>query len=214
MDAIKVRMQGARTYIASMKLNVDIPFLKAPPSEAKIWFKAPDKTHIEAPGFAMIPKQGADLSAATLLSAPYTAFDSGLDVFHGTTMRKVRIIPLDDEAEIAVATVWVDTTLMVPRKVVSTAKRGGTFTAELVYQNAAARKVCLPSYVKLIFDIGNFKLPKTMTGDFDEDEDVGNDGSKVKGARRSETNNDKAIVEIWYSNYQINVPINDDVFKD
>jgi len=216
MDQIKQRMKGARTYIADMKLKVDIPFLKAPPSEATIWFKAPNKTHIESPGFAMIPKQGADLSAATLLAAPYTAFDSGLEAFHGTMMRKIRIIPLDDDAEIAVATVWVDTTQMVPRKVVSTAKRGGTFTAELVYANEEARQFCLPSYIKLFFDIGEFKLPKTMTGDFDEEDD--GDGKAETGDQRAtsneQRNSKKAIVQIWYKNYRINVPIEDSVFTD
>lgn len=218
MDQIKQRMKGARTYIADMKLKVDIPFLKAPPSEATIWFKAPNKTHIESPGFAMIPKQGADLSAATLLAAPYTAFDSGLEAFHGTTMRKIRIIPLDDDAEIAVATVWVDTTQMVPRKVVSTAKRGGTFTAELVYANEEARQFCLPSYIKLFFDIGEFKLPKTMTGDFDEEEDgdqnTENGHQRAAGNEERALDKNKAIVQIWYKNYRINVPIADSVFTD
>ena len=209
MEQIKQRMQGARTYIADMKLKVDIPFLKAPPSEATLWYKAPNKTHIESPGFAMIPKQGADLSAATLLAAPYTAFDSGLESFHGTMMRKIRVIPLEDDAEIAVATIWVDTTQMVPRKVVSTAKRGGTFTAELVYANDEARQYCLPSYIKLFFDIGEFKLPKTMTGDFDEEED--GDRKAETGDQRA-TDNNKAIVQIWYKNYRINVPIKDSVF--
>jgi len=208
MDQIKQRMQGARTYIAEMKLKVDIPFLKAPPSAATLWFKAPDKTHIESPGFAMIPKQGADLSAATLLSAPYTAFDSGLDVFHGTSMRKIRIIPIDEDADIAVATVWVDTTLMVPRKVVSTSKRGGTFTAELVYDNEEARRYCLPSYVKLIFDIGEFKLPRSMTGDFDEDDE------EQRAQSTEQRDSKKAIVQIWYKDYRINVPIEDSVFKE
>jgi len=214
MDQIKGRMQGARTYIADMKLKVDIPFLKAPPSDATIWFKAPDKTHIESPGFAMIPKQGADLSAATLLAAPYTAFDAGLEDFHGTTMRKIRVIPLDEDAEIAVATVWIDTTLLVPRKVVSTAKRGGTFTAELVYDNANARAYALPSYVKLLFDIGEFKLPKTMTGDFKSSEQQEESSEKNGTSDERRATKDKAIVQIWYKNYRINVPINDAVFKD
>ena len=212
MDQIKQRMQGARTYIADMKLKVDIPFLKAPPSEATLWYKAPNKTHIESPGFAMIPKQGADLSAATLLAAPYTAFDSGLESFHGTVMRKIRVIPLDDDAEIAVATIWVDTTQMVPRKVVSTAKRGGTFTAELVYANEDARQFCLPSYIKLFFDIGEFKLPKTMTGDF-EDEDQA-ESSEMNGTSTERRDSKKAIVQIWYKNYRINVPIEDSVFEE
>ena len=198
LDAIKARMQGAKSYTADMKINVDISFLQAPDATAKIWFKAPDKTHIEAPGFAMIPKQGADMSALRILSEAYVSIDAGMVEFHGTMMRKVRIIPVDESSDIAVATIWIDTTLMLPRKVVSTTKSGGTFSAELVYSNEKARRFGLPSYVKLQFDLGKFELPKSMTGDFDDNET---------------SSSSKAIVQIWYSNYRINVPIKDSIFN-
>ena len=202
LETVRQSMTKATSYKANLKLNVTVPFLKAPPSTATLWFKAPDKTHIESPGFAMIPKQGADLSAARLLSRPYTAVDAGRGMFHGTVMRKIKVIPLEERADIVVATIWIDTTLMVPRKVVSTSKTGGTFTAELVYDNARAREFCLPSYVKLVFDIGSFELPKTMTGDF------GSDDANEKADKS------KAIVEIWYKNYEINLKIDDSLFKD
>ena len=206
MQAIKAKMQAAKTYTATMKIKVDVSFMNAPESEAKIYYKAPDKTHIESEGFAMIPKQGADLSAAKLLSTPYTAVDAGTAKFHGKTMRRVKIIPLDEDSPIAVATIYIDTTLMVPRKVVTTSKQGGTYTAELVYDNAEARAYALPSYVKLIFEIGNFDLPKSMTGDFD--------GKKKAEDGKQEVEEGKAQVQIWYKNYELNVNIPDSVFED
>ena len=205
LEDLKKCMTSATSYKADLKLKVTVPFLKAPPSEATLWFKAPDKTHIESPGFAMIPKQGADMSAAKLLSQPYTAVDAGRAKFHGTMMRKVKIIPTAENADIVVATIYIDTTLMVPRKVVSTSKTGGTFTAELVYRNAKAREYCLPSYIKLMFDVGSFELPKTMTGDFGSEDE---ENAKPKGEKG------KAIVEIWYKNYEINLAIPDSMFEE
>lgn len=202
MDALKVRLQGAKTYTASMRLKVDLEFVNVPESNATIYFKAPNKTHIDAPGFAMIPKQGADLSAAQLLAAPYTAVDIGMEAFHGTMMRKIKVIPIDDSSRIAVATIYVDTTLMVPRKVITTSKQGGTYVAELVYDNKEALRYCLPSYVKLLFDVGKFELPRTMTGDFDS-----------KKEKKSAAPPGKAVVEIWYSGYKINIPIADSTFE-
>ena len=202
VEGIKARIQAARTYTASMRLHIDVDFLNIPDAKAKIFFKAPNKTHIDAPGFAMIPREGADLSAAKLLSSPYTAVDAGTEIFHGQLMRKVKIIPVDDSSLIAVATIYIDTTLMIPRKVVTTSKQGGTYIAELVYDNADARAYCLPSYVKLIFDVGKFELPRAMTGDFEKKK-------RVKGAG----DEGKAIVEIWYSDYRLNVPISDSIFK-
>jgi len=191
MEAIKARMQGAKVYDADMRIKVDVSFMKVPESKAHVHFEAPDKTTIDAPGFAMIPKQGADLSAAKLLSQPYVAVSAGREMFQGVMMRKITVIPSSEASDVAVAIVWVDTTAMTPRKVVSTTRKSGTITAELVYNDAAARTYCLPSYVKLRFDVGAFQIPKTMSGDFEN-----STKEKPKGPQQ-------ATVEIWYGNYRI-----------
>lgn len=204
LDALYKKMTSAKTYTSEMNIKVDVAFLKAPEAKAKIWFKAPDKTHIEAPGFAMIPKQGADLSASTLLSKPYASVDAGTEMFQGVQMRKIKVLPADESLDIAVATIYVDTTLMIPRKVVTTSRKGGTVVAELVYTDLQAREFCLPSYVKLMMEIGAFELPKTMTGDFD---------APKKDPKKSKDGKTTATVEIWYVNYKLNVPISDAIFK-
>lgn len=196
LESIKQRMQKIASYSADLKIHVDISFMKVPDTKARITYTAPDKTTIEAPGFAMLPKQGADLSALKLLSKPYAAVDAGTETFQGVRMRKVKVIPADDAADIAVATMLIDTTLMVPRKIVTTSKTGGTATAELVYDHADARAAVLPSYIKLMFDVGKFDLPKTMTGDFEK-----NRITEQPNNRKTET----AVVEVWYSNYKIKV---------
>lgn len=218
MDQIKQRMQRVTSYTADLKIKIDISFMKVPDAKAKISFVAPDKTTIEAPGFAMLPKQGADLNALKLLSKPYVAVDAGSEMFQGVRMRKVKVIPADEESDIAVATVYVDTTLMVARKIVTTSRKGGTATAELVYDHAQARNVGLPSYIKLMFDVGAFDLPKTMTGDFENNRKTeqpnnrtqgtenGERGTESEGRRTSDAGHqttEQAVVEIWYSGYVI-----------
>lgn len=210
MEQIKQRMQRVTSYTADLKIKIDISFMKVPDAKAKISFVAPDKTTIEAPGFAMLPKQGADLNALKLLSKPYVAVDAGSEMFQGVRMRKVKVIPADEESDIAVATVYVDTTLMVARKIVTTSRKGGTATAELVYDHAQARNVGLPSYIKLMFDVGAFDLPKTMTGDFESNRTQGTGngerGTESEGRRTSDAGRqttEQAVVEIWYSGYVI-----------
>jgi hypothetical protein len=202
LDQIAAKMSGAKSYSVQLRINVNIPFMNAPESNAKLWFKAPNKTHIESEGFSMIPKQGADLSAARILQNPYTCVDAGKEAFQGVVMRKVKVLPADDALGIAVATIYIDTTLMVPRKVITTTTKQGTATAELVYEHASARQYCLPSYIKLMMDVGSFDLPTTMTGDFDAPK---NDPKKGK--------NSMAIVQVWYSNYRLNITIPDSTFQ-
>lgn len=193
MEGIKARMQGTRMYDVDLRIKVNVEFMKVPDSKAHLHFEAPDKTTIDAPGFAMIPKQGADLSALKMLSAPYVAVSAGREVFHGVMMRKITVVPATESGDVAVATLWIDTTSMTPRKVVSTARKGGSVTVELVYENATARTYCLPSYAKLLFDVGAFKMPKTMSGDFE---------NSTKDGATSDAASKQATVEIWYSNYR------------
>lgn len=204
VDGIKTRMNSVKSYKAAMRIKLDIPFLTAPESDATMYYKSPDKTHIDAPGFAMLPKRGADATIQRILDKPYVAVDAGREKFRGTMMRRVKIIPTEEGGDIAVATVWIDTVQNVPRKVVSTTRQGGTITAELVFNEAKTRACCLPSYIKLMMDVGAYKLPKTMSGELDKPA-----STDSEEAPKSNT----AIVEIWYSKYQLNIPIADAVFE-
>jgi len=201
LDKVKSRLGSVRTYVANVRIKVDVAFLKAPESTATLYFKAPNKTHIESEGFAMIPKQGADLSAARLLSKPYNSVDLGSTTFQGVSLRRVKVIPSEDDADVVVATLWIDPALAIVRKVELNMRVGGTVVAELVYDNATARDFGLPSYAKLMFDIANMELPKSMTGDF-EDSPATTSGKKST----------KASVELWYSKYSFNVQIPDATF--
>ncbi len=193
LDELKAKMQRVQRYTVELSIKVDVPFMKVPVSTATLKHIAPDKTTIDAPGFAMIPKHGAAMSALKLLSKDYAAVDMGAEIWQGTSMRKVKVLPTDEASDVVVATLWIDTTVMVVRKVVSTTKNAGTITAELVYNNAQAREYGLPSYTKLFMDIGSFEIPKTMSGDFNESS---RDTKPKIGPQ-------KAVVEIWYGNYNI-----------
>ncbi len=190
---IKIKMQRVKSYTSELTIKVDVPFMKVPISKATLTHTAPDKTTIDAPGFAMIPTQGADMSALKLLNNDYAAVDMGTEEWQGVRMRKIKVLPADESSDIVVATLWIDTTMMVARKVMSTTKKAGTITAELVYADANARVYGLPSYTKLIMEIGTFEIPKTMSGDFNES----SRDTKPKNGPQ------KAVVEIWYAKYRI-----------
>ncbi len=193
LNELKAKMQRVKRYTAELSIKVDVPFMNVPVSTATLTHVAPDKTTIDAPGFAMIPKQGADMSALKLLSKDFAAVDMGTEQWQGITMRKIKVLPADEESDVVVATLWIDTTLMVARKVVSTTKKAGTITAELVYDDAKAREYGLPSYTKIMMEIGSFEIPKSMSGDFNES----------SRDAKPKTGPQKAVVEIWYSKFRI-----------
>ena len=201
LEAVKAKMDKVTTYKAVVAITVDVPFMKVPPSEATLYYKAPDKTAFQAKGFAMLPKQGADLTAARLLRRPYAAVDAGTATFQGIAIRKVKVLPAEENADIVVATLWIDPATSNIRKIESTMKKGGTVVAELVYGDATSAAYGMPSYVKLMMDVGAFEIPKTMTGDFDRPKTEASKGPQ------------KATVQLAYKSVEFNKSIPDNVFR-
>jgi hypothetical protein len=116
-------------------------------------------------------------------------------------LRKVKILPAEESSDIVVATLWIDESTLNVRKIESTMKKGGTVVAELVYNDAASAAYGMPSYVKLMMDVGAFEIPKTMTGDFDA---PARDNSKAA---------QKATVQVSYKSVEFNKPLPEKVFK-
>jgi hypothetical protein len=192
--SIRKRMESSGKYTAELRLKVDIPFMKAPEAKATLAFTPPNSTKITSKGFAMIPKQSTELSALSLLSGEFAAIDMGTENFKGLTLRKIKIIPADESGNIVVATLFVDESAMLTRKVTATAKSGGTVAAELVYDNVKAASYCLPSYMKISMEVPNFEIPRTITGDFNE--------SSQPKKPVDPNGKTKASVEIWYEKYR------------
>lgn len=189
LKELRAKMARAKSYTAQLNIKVDVPFMRVPDMTATLKHTAPDKTTIDAPGFAMLPKDGVDLGALKLLSKDFTAIDMGVE----NSMRKIKVLPSDESSDIVVATIWVDTTAMVARKVVSTTKKAGTVTIELSYDNAKARSYALPSFTKISMEMDPLKIPKSISGDFD-----GN--SRKPAAKPGPV---KATVQVWYNSYVI-----------
>lgn len=189
LKELRAKMTRAKSYTAQLKIKVDVPFMRVPDMTATLKHTAPDKTTIDAPGFAMLPKDGVDLGALKLLSKDFTAIDMGVE----NSMRKIKVLPSDESSDIVVATIWVDTTAMVARKVISTTKKAGTVAIELSYDNAKARAYALPSFTKISMEMDALKIPKSISGDFD-----GN--SRKPAAKPGPV---KATVQVWYESYVI-----------
>ncbi len=54
-------------YVVDVNIKVDVAFLKVPEANAKIYFKQPDKVHMESEGFALTAKTGNEFFSAGIL---------------------------------------------------------------------------------------------------------------------------------------------------
>lgn len=194
----KETFKKVKDYSADVDVKVDVSFLKVPEMKAKIYFKQPDKTHIESDGFAMLPKDGLYTSPMSLLDGDYTAIYAKDEFFQGHNTSVIKIIPLNDKGDVILATLWIDQNGNLLRKVESTTKTNGTFT---IIFNYGSNKFPLPEKIEFTFNTGRLKISHGPMADENNNTQKKNPGSST------------GKVYITYSNYVINKGIPDSVFR-
>ncbi|MCL5029683.1 MAG: outer membrane lipoprotein-sorting protein [Bacteroidetes bacterium] len=184
-----------KDYSVDVNIKVDVNFLKVPEMNAKIYFKQPDKIHIESEGFAMLPRDGLYTSPLSFLKNEYTAIYVRDEDVNGNNASVIKIIPLNDKGDLILTTLWIDLKRNVILKVESTTKTNGTFTLNLNYGDS---KYPLPSSMIFAFNADKMNLPQ-----FPPDENNKKKNSKMISGK----------VFISYSNYVVNKGIPDSVFE-
>jgi hypothetical protein len=190
-------------YEVNVNIKVDVDFLKVPETEAKIYFKQPDKVHFESATFALLPREGFDFSPSTLLKKKYTAFYERVDTIDDFRTAVVKVIPLGETDDVILSTLWIDQSKNVIRKVESTTKTKGTFGIELKYDQANF-KYPLPSVMIFSFNIDKTNIPMGFSGDMSPE-------SKERKKDNKPTTAGKVYVS--YSNYKVNAGIPDKIFE-
>jgi len=204
LDNVIKAFEEIEDYVVDVNIKVDVAFLKVPEANAKIYFKQPDKVHMESEGFALLPKQGMNFSPLGFLKTDYTAlYDKEVEL-NGTDVTVVKIIPLDERSDIILSTFWIDQTNNRIMKVESSRKPSGTFSIELIYPENKP-DFLLPASMVFTFAIEDMHFPTGITGDSNsEDNDEKEKEEKEKTGK----------VFVNYSNYKINQGLSDSLFED
>ena len=204
INSVITQFNIVKDYQVDVNIKIDVEFLKVPETKAKIYFKQPDKIHLEAEGFAMLPKNGMEFSPSSLLKKDYTAiYEQDVDL-NGFKSSIVKVIPSGDQGDVILSTLWVDQKKQLIRKVESTTKTNGTFTIDFSYDDKI--KYPLPTKIIFSFNLDKMNIPATISGETDAenpDKKDKNSDSRTKG---------KVIVN--YSNYQVNKGIPDSIFEE
>ena len=94
LNAVKKSFDRIEDYSVDVKIKVDISFLKVPDTNAKIYFKKPDKVSIKSEGFALLPKGALHISPTSLLKGNYTAIFDRFEDFEGIKTAVIKTIPI------------------------------------------------------------------------------------------------------------------------
>ncbi|MFZ1517414.1 MAG: hypothetical protein WAU11_01490 [Ignavibacteriaceae bacterium] len=190
-------------YQVDVNIKVDVEFIKVPETKAKIYFKQPDKVHLESEGFAMLPKNGMEFSPSSLLNKDFTAIYEQDVNLNGLKTSIVKVIPLGDHGDVILSTLWIDQKNNLIQKVESTTKTNGTFSIDFTY--GANINYPLPSKIVFSFNVDKMNIPATISGETNTE--------KSDKKKKNSDSRTKGQVIVNYSNYIVNKGVPDSIFE-
>jgi hypothetical protein len=201
---IKTKLEQVNNYIAEGKMKTDVAFIKAPIGKVKIYYQKPNKIKlVKDKGISILPKGGVSINASSVIGLTnYTAIDAGEQLLNGTKVKVIKLLPLDDASDIVITTLYIDEVQLLIKKSATTTKENGSFEMEMYYGNYA--NLGLPDKMVFSFNVKDYKMPKGVTLDFDDD---------MKPEEKQKLKKKKGRVEFIYTSYIINKGIDPAIFK-
>jgi len=202
---VKAKLDQVSDYEADGKMKTNVAFIKAPIGKVKIFYKKPNKFRLKKDGgISLLPKGGVSVNMNSLVTTDeFVALAAGEAVVGGVKTTVVKMLPTNENSEVVLTTMYIDEANLLIKKAVSTTKENGTYEIEMSYGKFAS--FGLPDKVIFSFNTKNYKLPKGLTLEFEDNEKPLTEEQKLR--------NKKGRVEITYTNYAINKGIADTVFK-
>ena len=205
IQKVNAKIEKVNDYTAVGKMKTKVVFLKVPVSAVKIYFKKPNRLKIKnEKGISFVPKGAVSINISNIVNGEkYTALDAGMDKIGITAVRVVKLLPVDDNADIVLSTIYIDEANLLIKKAKTTTRENGSYELEMTYGKYSAYG--LPDKIIFTFNTKEYKLPKGITFDFD-------DGEAAKSNIPRGLNKNKGQAEITFDSYIINKGVSDAMF--
>ena len=184
------KMRAVPAYECDILIDMDVSFINIDQRKGKVYFLPPDSIRYKIKGFAFLPKKGYNGHAYSVTDEEFVALHLGAEMVHKSSCEIVKVIPNDIESDVVLGQFWIDSKDRIHKMIIVT-KDGGNFEIDLQY---GASKYPVPSKATIKFDAEEMKLPKTMTGDLEADEEEVSD-------KKDKKNRKKGSITITYSGY-------------
>ena len=205
VQKVRAKIEQVKDYVAVGTMKTDVSFIKAPIGKVKVYFKKPDLFSIKKEGgISLLPKGGVSINMSSLMATTsFVALSAGEAVVDGIKTRVVKLLPMNENSEVILTTLYIQESTLLVLKAVTSTRENGTY--EMTMQYGSYQQYGLPDKVIFSFNTKDYKLPKGITLEFEEDTKPLTEAEKIK--------NRKGRVEINYSAYTINQGLADAVFK-
>lgn len=201
---VRAKLNLVKDYQATGKLKTDVAFLKLPISKVQVYYKNPNQFKIKKDGgISLLPKNGMSVNLNNLLMQDqFVSVAAGTVSLNGIVVKVVKLLPLVENSDLVLTTLYIDDKKLLILKAVSTTRDNGTYDMEFQYGKFA--QYSLPDKVVFSFQTKDYKLPKGITFEYET-------GEMAKAAAKSKDK--KGKVEITYDQYIINKGLSDQVFR-
>ncbi|HTO92974.1 MAG TPA: hypothetical protein VMM80_01340 [Bacteroidota bacterium] len=195
LHSIDARLASVHDYTVTLDVVADVERLNVPPMHATMYFKQPDRVHLDARGFAMLPREGLQPSFSKLLTR-YTVASVGSDTLGGVPLKKVVLQPKSERTFPRSLAIDVNTDRWTPERIVTTGS--GDRVATITYSYVQVEGVWLASEMKASFSLA---LPDSAEPEM------------PAAPMRPPQNPRKGTVTVTFSDYRINTGLSDDIFS-
>ncbi|HEX7571908.1 MAG TPA: hypothetical protein VF514_02365, partial [Bacteroidota bacterium] len=191
---VEARLAGVYDYTVTLEVVADIERLNVPPMHATMYFKQPDKVHIDAEGFAMLPREGLQPNVGKLL-ARYAVAGVDKDTLDGIEVRKVTLQAKSDRSFPRSLTVVVNPQRWTTERIITSG--GADRLATISFSYVQVEGIWLPGGMTAAFA---FAPPDSAGIDL------------PAGPLRPQQKPRNGTVTVRYSNYRLNTGLSDDIF--
>ncbi|MBU2635881.1 MAG: hypothetical protein KJ963_02155 [Bacteroidetes bacterium] len=202
LNRVEDRFNEIKDYTADVLTTIEMERLRIPRKKIKIYFKQPDKFHLESDGFAMIPREGFGFNPSQFQADRYDAVLIGMDTVNGSTTFKLQLAakvrPLRIELRLRQIFLWVDSQNWVIRKMESIAFENRLVKVTFDY-GLVEKKYLLPSNIVV-------QLSSPSTEKENDTESRGMDGMRRRIPR-------SGTITITFTKYSVNQNLPDTLFE-
>jgi outer membrane lipoprotein-sorting protein len=194
LKRMKQQFEPINDYIASVNVSVDMERFQAPEMSATIYFKKPDKVHVDAKNFAMVPRQAIPVNPTQLIEK-FDASLVGTERRGDSTLYKLRLVSKPEKGKpVTELYIWVDGAHWVVTHIEASPWELRKVTAELEYR-AVENGALLPSRINVVME---------------SQEPPDSSAERIYSPQRMPR---KGSISIEYLGYKINTNFSDDIFE-
>jgi len=194
LQNMKKQFEMVKDYTAQLKVTVDMERMQIPEMLVKIYFKQPDKIHIEAANFAMVPREIAGMNPAQFIDK-FDATVIGTQQNGGFPVYKLRLISKPEKGKpVRESYVWVDGARWVVVHYESTPSDVRKVAVDFEYQTVD----------------GTYTLPSKIEAHMDTQQPADSSAEKMYSPQRMPR---KGTATILYSDYKVNTGLSDEIFQ-